>query len=313
VNRRIIADALPEEVDPRAAGAVYRALTDLLEEDYASLEGRFRRDDHRYWYAPPKAESHVSASDARAHRDQVAAALAEGWPTSDALGGGLTLTGRFGLRPGSREERMLLREAGRYDFSRYLRRFSTEREELRLDLGGFDYIPYAYGLMWYGNMPFVEPLETLDCRRVETLVIAIDTSGSCSRPIVERFLSEIHRILMKGDNFFRQMNVHVIQCDAAVQSHAAIHSLEEWQEYTRSLTIKGRGGTDFRPVFRRVEELRARGELRDLKGLLYFTDGDGAYPQKKPPYETAFVFTTRRALGYSLPKWIVPLCLEPIV
>ena len=49
-----------------------------------------------------------------------------------------------------------------------------------------------------------------------------------------------------------------------------------------------------------------------MKGLIYFTDGDGVYPQKPTPYETAFVFTTRRALGYSIPKWIVPLCLEPL-
>ena len=312
INRRIIADALPEGVDPRAAGAVYRALLDVFEEELSSLEGRFHRDDHRYWYTPPKSEAHVSAAGEPTHRERVAAALEAGWPSPDALGGGFALTGRFGLRPGSREERMLLREAGKYDFSRYLRRFSMEREELRLDLAGFDVIPYTYGLERYGNMPFIEPLEYAECRRVEELVIAIDTSGSCARPVVERFLSEIHRILMKGDSFFRRMNVHVIQCDAAVQSHAAIHSLEEWQDYTKRLTVKGRGGTDFTPVFRLVDKLRREGELTRLKGLLYFTDGDGVYPRKPPPYETAFVYTTRRALRQTRPEWVVPLCLEKL-
>ena len=51
--RREIAEALPEDVDPRAAGAVYRALMDLFEDELAPLQARFRRDDHRYWYAPP--------------------------------------------------------------------------------------------------------------------------------------------------------------------------------------------------------------------------------------------------------------------
>ena len=220
------------------------------------------------------------------------------------------MTGRHGFAPGSREEKMLLREAGKHDFTRYLKRFSTTQEEIRLDLSGFDYIPYYYGLERYGNLPFIEPLEYVESHKVETLVIAIDTSGSCTRAIVERFLAEIERILMGHDLFFEKMNVHIMQCDAILQSDVAIHSHEEWKQYIRDLTIKGRGGTDFRPVFDRVEQLIARGEIKNLKGLMYFTDGDGTYPQKKPPYETAFVFSTRRALDYKKPEWIVPLCLE---
>ena len=35
-------------------------------------------------------------------------------------------------------------------------------------------------------------------------------------------------------------------------------------------------------------------EIQNLKGLLYFTDGDGIFPRKKPAYETAFVFLNRK-------------------
>ena len=42
----------------------------------------------------------------------------------------------------------------------------------------------------------------------------------------------------------------------------------------------------------------------------HFTDGDGVYPQKPTPYETAFVFTTKAALAYPYPEWITPLCLD---
>ena len=60
-------------------------------------------------------------------------------------------------------------------------------------------------------MPLIEPLEYQEPDKIEELVIAIDTSGSCSLKIVERFLAEIERILMHSDSFFRKMNVHIIQ------------------------------------------------------------------------------------------------------
>jgi predicted metal-dependent peptidase len=205
---------------------------------------------------------------------------------------------------------MILRARARYDFSRYLRRYSSMKEEIKIDQSGFDFIPYYYGLKRYGNMPLIEPLEYSESYKVEDLVIAIDTSGSCTIEIVERFLAEIEHILMQKENFFRRMNVHIVQCDARIQSHVSIHSIDEWKEYIKDLSIKGRGGTDFNPVFDLVARLQKNGELRKLKGLLYFTDGNGVYPQEETPYETAFVFTSKAALGYNIPKWIVPLCLD---
>ena len=335
--QREIAEALPEDVDPGAAGAVYRALMDLFGDELEPLYARFGRDDHRYWYAPaprrdaavafpegpmaaaePRGEgegqgaSPFDESEGRPYAEWLAEALESRWPSVEALPGGHAMTGRFGLAPGSREEKMLLRAEGRYDFSRYLRRFSTTREELRLDMDSFDYIPYYYGFLRYGNLPMIEPLEYTESFKVEALVIAIDTSGSCTRPVVERFLAEIERMLMRHDSFFSKMEIHIVQCDAVVQSHAVIRSVEAWKRYAQDLVVRGRGGTNFTPVFDLVEKLRRGGALKRLKGLIYFTDGDGVYPQKPTPYETAFVFTTRRALGYNIPKWIVPLCLEPL-
>lgn len=331
--RREIAEVLPEDVDPRVTGAVYRTLMDMFEDELAPLQDRFRRDDHRYWYAPsPRSREDGWAapegavggaasgrSDARATYAQwLAEELEQRWPSPDALQGGTVRTGRYGLAPGSREEKMVLRAEGKYDFSRYLRRFSTTREELRLDLDSFDTIPYYYGLRRYGNLPLIEPLEYTESFKVESLVIAIDTSGSCTRPIVQRFLAEIERMLLCHDSFFSDMEIHIIQCDAIVQSHVVIHSVEAWKKYAKDLVIRGRGGTNFTPVFDLVEKLRRGGALKRLKGLIYFTDGDGVYPRKPTPYETAFVFATRKArreasplgLGYRLPDWIVPLCLE---
>jgi len=342
--RREIAEVLPEDVDPRVAGAVYRALMDRFEDDLALLHARFRRDDHRYWYAPPcrgdfqspagygfasptnvprdgwidpndgakaaRGESGKSGARPSTYAQWRAEAMAQRWPSPDALPGGTVRTGRHGLAPGSREERMVLRAEAKYDFSRYLRRFATTREELRLDLDSFDAIAYYYGMHRYGNLPLIEPLEYTESFKVESLVIAIDTSGSCTRPIVQRFLGEIERMLLCHDGFFSDMEIHIVQCDAIVQSHDVIRSVEAWKKYAKDLVIRGRGGTNFTPVFDLVEKLRRGGALKRLKGLIYFTDGDGVYPRKPTPYETAFVFATRKALSYSLPKWIVPLCLE---
>jgi MoxR-like ATPase len=54
--------------------------------------------------------------------------------------------------------------------------------------------------------------------------------------------------------------------------------------------VRGMGGTDFRPAFAYVNDLVDSGELADMKGLIYFTDGLGAFPEKPPDYDAAFVF-----------------------
>ena len=156
-----------------------------------------------------------------------------------------------------------------YDYRRFLKQFAVCREEMQLDMDNFDYIPYLYGLEQYGNMLLVEPLETTEVNRLEELVIAIDTSGSCSGEIVCRFLDETWQILSSRENFFRKMNVHLIQCDSAIQAHTVIHSPEEWAAFSKGFRILGRGGTDFTPVFSYVETLQQNGELKNLKGLFY--------------------------------------------
>lgn len=317
-----IRDALPEGCDPRQAAAVYRGLGDLFEDELDRLRRRFTRDDHRYWYTPvpgaaPELTAHGPGGGAgqgeagEKAMEALHAAVEDRWLVLAApLLEKKKPSHRYGLAPGSREERAFLRQMGRYDFTRYLRRFSVRREELQLDQSSFDYIPYYYGLQRYGNLPLLEPLEYTESSKIEELVIAIDTSGSCSLPTVERFLGEIERILMRRENFFKKMDIHIIQCDSIIQDHTEIRSPEDWKRYVSRLTVKGRGGTSFIPVFTLVEKLRAKGRLKHLKGLLYFTDGDGAYPREKPPYETAFVFTNAGALRRKLPEWIIPLCLD---
>ena len=63
-------------------------------------------------------------------------------------------------------------------------------------------------------------------------------------------------------------------------------------------------------MFRYVEELREKKELKDLKALLYFTDGDGVYPRQPTEYQTAFVFLHKTDHMDHVPSWAVKLVLE---
>ena len=76
------------------------------------------------------------------------------------------------------------------------------------------------------------------------------------------------------------------------------------------MKILGLGGTDFRPVFRYVNQLKKDKELTNLKGLIYFTDGDGVFPNKKPDYDVAFVFVDDDFNNTSVPAWAIKLVLQ---
>ena len=90
------------------------------------------------------------------------------------------------------------------------------------------------------------------------IVVAVDTSGSIRRGELEQFAAEIAAIAEET----RPERIHVVCADAAVQSEREFASGEP-------VTIEpmGGGGTDFRPVFRWVEE---RGIAPAC--LIYLTD-----------------------------------------
>ena len=210
---------------------------------------------------------------------------------------------RAGTQTRNRQEEMDEIYRSKYDYRKFLKQFCRLREEVELDTESFDYIFYHFGMEHYGNLPLIEPLEYKEVNRLEELVIAIDTSGSCSKETVQRFLGETYSILSEKENFFRRMKVYIVQCDCFIQKVDVIHSEDEWKEYSRAVTIQGRGGTDFRPVFELIRQEKERRELKSLRALIYFTDGDGIYPRQKPDYETAFVFLNRTDKMKLVPAW----------
>ena len=145
--------------------------------------------------------------------------------------------------------------------------------------------------------------------RIVDFVLVIDTSMSCSGQLVRRFLEETYGILSQWETYFRKINIHIIQCDEEVRSDAVIRSREEMEQYMKDLTLSGYGGTDFRPAFQYVDGLLNEGAFTRLRGLLYFTDGKGVYPVKKPPYDTAFIFIEDQYEDMSVPPWAMKVVL----
>ena len=76
------------------------------------------------------------------------------------------------------------------------------------------------------------------------------------------------------------------------------------------MKLHGMGGTDFRPVFAYVDQLIDQKEFTNLRGLIYFTDGWGDFPQATPEYETAFVFIDDGMNNYDVPSWAMKLILQ---
>jgi predicted metal-dependent peptidase len=198
----------------------------------------------------------------------------------------------------------------KYDYSEFLKRFAASHEDMKVSDDEFDYIYYTYGLSMYGRMPLIEPLEYRDSSKIHDFVIVVDTSGSVAGDKVQTFILKTYNILKERDSFASGVNIHIIQCDSEIQSDTVITSTEDMDRYLSEMEIRGLGGTDFRPVFRYVDDLNSQGHFSDLRGLIYFTDGLGTYPDKMPDYRTAFIFVDD---GYSIPEvpaWAMKVVLR---
>lgn len=220
----------------------------------------------------------------------------------------------FSKEPGSEKSNMVQQlqalNRERYDYRTFLRRFAQRREVMKINPDEFDHIFYTYGLKLYDKMPLIEPLEYKEDKRIREFVIIIDTSGSTSGHLVQTFLQKTYNILMTTQTFDSRVTLYIIQCDNTIQDVQKITSEAEFKSFSRNLKIRGHGGTDFRPAFKYVDNLIRKGDLTQLKGILYFTDGYGTYPSKKPAYDAAFVFIRNEYDEPYVPPWAIKLVLD---
>lgn len=101
-------------------------------------------------------------------------------------------------------------------------------------------------------------LPDLKSESMPPIILAIDTSGSLSSKALNMFWAEIREIVED----LQPERLTIIQCDTQIQS-------EEHYDPTDlpgQLTVHGRGGTRFNPVFERLPD------LPHASCLIYFTD-----------------------------------------
>lgn len=220
-----------------------------------------------------------------------------------------TFSNSYGEGAGEMQQQLRQINKETYYYADFLKHFAVLGENIEINDDEFDYIFYTYGMKLYDRMPLVEPLEYKEVKKIREFVIAIDTSESVSGEIVQKFVTKTWNILKQTENFFRKINIHIIQCGARVEEDVRISSQEEFDEYIRHMVLKGFGGTDFRPVFTKIEELKRQHEFVNLKGMIYFTDGYGAFPNQAPSFDAAFVFLDQ---GYDLPQvppWVIRMLM----
>ena len=117
-------------------------------------------------------------------------------------------------------------------------------------------------------------------------------------------------MIRQKEAFFDKIDLHILECDDRVQKDMVITGPEEIDDYVDAFELSGGYGTDYRPVFLYVDDLRSKGALRELRALLYFTDGYGTYPSRPTDYETAFVFCEGEDYDdTSVPDWAIPVIL----
>ena len=284
------------------AEGIYRHLLrrDLPEYQVAQLQRRFLVDDHGLWDPEQKDNQEQSQQQDEKWRDMSdkTQTAMETVLADQGTGGEAVL------------EQIKVANRDDVDYRAFLRRFAVPREVMAVDGDAFDYIFYTYGLQLYGNMPLVEPPETKEEKRIEDFVIAVDTSMSTSGELVRQFLACTYGILRSTGTFTRKVNIRVIQCDDQVRSDTVIRDLEDLKQYMEHFELCGGSATDFRPVFQHVAELQKEGAFTSLRGLIYFTDGMGIYPRKRPPYDVAFVLLEEPPLAVKMPPWAIRLVLD---
>lgn len=266
------------------------------QEEREELRLLFRRDSHELWRPSPEEELVITQDMWKKISERVKADLksfSKGKTNSESL-----------------EKNLAEATRDRYDYAKLLERFTVMGEDVRVNEDEFDYIYYTYGLSHYGNMPLIEPLEYRDAKKVKEFVIALDTSASCRGSVLQGFLRKTYSILKGTEHFFQKINVHIIQCDSEIRSDAKITCEEDFDAFIKNEKLKGFGSTDFRPVFDYVDHLLAEGEFENLKGLIYFTDGYGVYPQRMPDYDVIFAFLQDDDQLKAVPPWAVKVILN---
>lgn len=181
--------------------------------------------------------------------------------------------------------------------------------EISKDDDSIDKALYMYGLELYGDVPLVEPEEINETKNINTMILAVDTSGSCTESAAF-FLKEMSELLEQIKEKISIDHICYLECDDEITVENNYYNMEEFIGFGKTHTFIGGGGTSFVPVFDRAEELIKQGKKIDI--LFYFSDCDGKFPEKEPAYPTVFLRDMQMVDRYFrsfnddnwIPKWV---------
>ena len=100
------------------------------------------------------------------------------------------------------------------------------------------------------------------------------------------------------------------EIETEIKEAKILKTAQEIEEYIKNISLKGFGGTDFRPVFQYVDEIFTSSQKNEVNGLIYFTDGDGVYPKQMPKFKSVFIINDSCFDKAKMPLWATPLFLD---
>lgn len=277
-------------------------------QEYLQKIGKYvYSDNHQYWTKKNPA--------APSEEKERGIAGEDWWYLRSQVMGMASIMGKGGLgglravcEAGERWEERAASAENSSNYKSLLQRMCSVREVVQTTDVEFDYIWYEIGIELYGNIPLIEPAECTEELVADDIIIAIDTSGSCSGEVASRFLRETCNLL-RDMHIRDQCRIRILQCDVQIQKEILIQSEEEIPDFQNQV-VYGYGGTDFRPVFTYIEECREKGEIQKISGLIYLTDAEGVFPDQCVDYETVFVvWSMYDDVFRGIPDWITKVKL----
>lgn len=280
-------DAWAQRVDQPTTSAFYALLEreDLSQEELAKIEVSIGMDSHELWFSTLEGLEPEESQ----KQQEVQQQLEQRWEEV-ASATDMDMQREQDAAPSALTSQLRNAHASTMSLEELLQVYAAPHESMTLSDDEFDYVYYSYGLRELGGIALVEPLEYRETPQLRDFCIVIDTSGSCSGPLVEAFAAKACGMLMESSSVGDETRIWMVQCDSQVQDKRLLRTREDVAAYLCNLELKGFGGTDFRPVFELMDQMVDDGTVPKWEALIYFTDGQGSFPDQAPPWDCAFVF-----------------------
>lgn len=168
---------------------------------------------------------------------------------------------KAGIFPGTLLEKIVMSDTSVVDWRALLQHWLTDR--LKSDWSLF---PPSKKALWQGLL-----LPSVGTPVPSRLVFAVDTSGSMTDDELSQIYAEIRAF---RDTF--PSPLVILQCDADIQSVTEYEAFEDFEDPTL-VDVYGGGGTDFRPIFKWIDENETESGAPSV--LIHATDGYGTFPK----------------------------------